>query len=141
MRRVLRAAPSVYSRTRRCQVTRVIGGVYLNRSNHGFLHRSGHSYHCTSRALSEAVISHFVHQSPRRCGGTGRCARDTNIAQLPRTASVTQRMPREQARFSLATWRNHEISASRGARVSEQSAQTCVKGNGARPISTTSLIA
>ena len=42
-------------------------------------------------------------------------------------ASVTQRMPREQAHFSLATWRNHEISASRRARVSEQSAQTCVE--------------
>ena len=36
-------------------------------------------------------------------------------------------MPREQAHFSLATWRNHEISASRRARVSEQSAQTCVE--------------
>ena len=39
-----------------------------------------------------------------------------------------QRMPREQARFSLATWRNHATSASRRARVSEQSAQTCVHG-------------
>ena len=57
----------------------------------------------------------------------GRCARQTNIAQLSRAASVTQRMPREQARFSLATWRNHEISASRRARVSERSAQTCVE--------------
>ena len=36
-------------------------------------------------------------------------------------------MPREQARFSLATWRNHEISASRRVRVSEQSGQTCVE--------------
>ena len=45
-------------------------------------------------------------------------------------ASVTQRMPREQARFSLATWRNHEISAPRRARVSEQSAQTCVEDHG-----------
>ena len=41
--------------------------------------------------------------------------------------SVTQRMPTEQARFSLATWRNYEISASRRARVSEQSAHTCVE--------------
>ena len=57
----------------------------------------------------------------------GRCARKTNIAQLSRAASITQRMPREQARFSLATWRNYEISASRRARVSEQSAQTCVE--------------
>ena len=47
--------------------------------------------------------------------------------QLSRAASVTQRMPREQARFSLATWRNHEISTSRRARVSEQNAQTCVE--------------
>ena len=39
-------------------------------------------------------------------------------------------MPREQARFSLATWRNHEIWASRRVRVSEQSAQTCVEDRG-----------
>ena len=95
-----------------------------------------------SRAFSEAVYSHFGHQSPRRCGGTGRCARETNIAQLSRirsfvsfgtlsgAASVTQRMPREQARFSLATWRNHKISASRRVRVSEQIAQTCVEDRG-----------
>ena len=50
--------------------------------------------------------------------------------QLSCAASVTQRMPREQARFSLATWRNHEISASRRIRVSEQSAQTCVEDRG-----------
>ena len=56
----------------------------------------------------------------------GQCARETNIAQLSRAVSVTQRMPTEQARFSLAPWRNHEISASRRAWVSEQSAQTCV---------------
>ena len=36
-------------------------------------------------------------------------------------------MPRDQARFSLATWRDHEISASRRVPVSEQSAQTCVE--------------
>ena len=80
-----------------------------------------------SCALSEAVFSHFGHQSLRRCGGTARCARETSIAQLSRAASVTHRMPREQARFSLATWRNHEISDSRRAWLSEQSAQTCVE--------------
>ena len=37
------------------------------------------------------------------------------------------RMLREQGHSSLATWQNYATSASRRARVLEQSAQTCVE--------------
>ena len=40
------------------------------------------------------------------------------------------RMLREQGHSSLATWRNYTTSASRMARVLEQSAQTCVEDRG-----------
>ena len=45
-------------------------------------------------------------------------------------SKITRQNPRmlsEQGHSSLATWRNYATSASRRARVLEQSAQTCVE--------------